>query len=72
MNVVVECLWLVCCLLWYHIEAFFRLFVSPPAKSIANEVALVTGAGRGIGREIALALAKQGAHLAVCDVNEVT
>jgi 3-oxoacyl-[acyl-carrier protein] reductase len=32
---------------------------------IAGQVALVTGAGRGIGREVALALASDGAHLAL-------
>lgn len=34
-----------------------------------NKIALVTGAGSGIGREIALLYAKQGAKVVVADVN---
>ena len=32
---------------------------------LENKIALVTGAGRGIGREIALSLAKEGATVIV-------
>ncbi len=36
---------------------------------LANQVAIVTGGARGIGREIALTLAKEGAEIALFDVN---
>jgi NAD(P)-dependent dehydrogenase (short-subunit alcohol dehydrogenase family) len=37
---------------------------------LANKVALITGAGSGIGRESALLFAKEGASVVVCDLNE--
>jgi len=37
--------------------------------SLNGKVALVTGAAQGIGRDIALALATDGADVAICDVN---
>lgn len=41
-------------------------------RELKGKVALVTGAGSGIGRETALALAREGARLIVCDVNEAS
>jgi len=39
-------------------------------KILENKVAIVTAAGRNIGKSIALALAKEGAKITVVDVNE--
>ena len=36
---------------------------------LKDKVAIVTGAGDGIGRGIALAFANEGAKIAVCDLN---
>jgi 3-oxoacyl-[acyl-carrier protein] reductase len=37
--------------------------------SLSNRVAIVTGSGQGIGRQIALKFAELGASVVVCDVN---
>ena len=41
-------------------------------KTFSGKVAVITGAGSGMGRYLALLLAADGADVCVCDVNEET
>jgi NAD(P)-dependent dehydrogenase (short-subunit alcohol dehydrogenase family) len=43
---------------------------STPRNSVRGKVAVVTGAGSGIGRELALQLTRRGARLALSDIGE--
>ncbi len=41
-------------------------------QRLEGKIAIITGAGDGIGRGIALAFARNGAKLAICDLHETT
>ena len=41
----------------------------PPEKEFSRRVALVVGGGSGIGREVAMEIAKRGGHLVIADAN---
>eukprot|EP00058_Branchiostoma_floridae_P017666 XP_002603155.1 hypothetical protein BRAFLDRAFT_259484 [Branchiostoma floridae] len=46
-------------------------FIFPPAKkSVSGEIALITGAGSGLGRGMALSFARLGATIVAWDINE--
>jgi 3-oxoacyl-[acyl-carrier protein] reductase len=50
------------------IDFHFYIFTDkqlPPMESLSGKNAFVTGAGKGIGRAIAIALAKEGVHVAL-------
>lgn len=53
---------------WLLEEA--KLKRKPPEKEMSRDIALVIGAGNGIGKQVAHRLAKEGAHIVCCDLNE--
>ncbi|XP_029048374.1 17-beta-hydroxysteroid dehydrogenase 13-like isoform X2 [Osmia bicornis bicornis] len=48
---------------------FYRMFRPPPLKSLRGEIAMVVGAGRGVGRELAIHLCQLGVNVACVDIN---
>ncbi|XP_067209380.1 short-chain dehydrogenase/reductase family 16C member 6-like [Linepithema humile] len=58
--------------LYYICESVVKLFAPVKAKSVASEIVLVTGAGHGIGKELAIGYALLGATVVCWDINEKT
>ncbi|XP_045780063.1 17-beta-hydroxysteroid dehydrogenase 13-like isoform X1 [Maniola jurtina] len=52
---------------WFH--CIYKFFVPPEPKSVKGEIVLITGAGHGMGREMALRFAKLGSIIVCVDIN---
>lgn len=53
-----------------YIRLTYRSIVPRPLRSVSGEVVLITGAGHGIGREVALKLGGLGAIIICVDINQ--
>ena len=51
-------------------NSLFRVFFPNPRKSVAGKVILITGAARGLGRQLAIQFGKLGAILILWDVDK--
>ncbi|KAI5706036.1 hypothetical protein M8J75_004269 [Diaphorina citri] len=54
----------------YIVQEFFNNLFKRPYKSLRNKRVLITGAGRGLGKELAEQLAQEGCELILTDINE--
>nr|XP_002736978.2 PREDICTED: retinol dehydrogenase 10-B-like [Saccoglossus kowalevskii] len=55
---------------WFNLVGVFRFFVPPTKKPLVGEIVLITGAGGGIGRLMAINFAKRGCTLVLWDIDK--
>ncbi|XP_030070491.1 epidermal retinol dehydrogenase 2 [Microcaecilia unicolor] len=69
MNFFVETLNVLVLSVYYMLESIFLWFIPIRKKNVAGEIVLITGAGSGIGRLLALDFASRGATLVLWDIS---
>ncbi|CAL1687949.1 unnamed protein product [Lasius platythorax] len=67
-----EILFLIFKVLYFICESICTMFIPVTRKSVTGEIVLVTGAGHGIGKELAINYATLGATVVCWDINEGT
>ncbi|XP_054486180.2 epidermal retinol dehydrogenase 2-like [Agelaius phoeniceus] len=70
MNFFLETLKVIVLLVYYLLESLVLLVVPGRKKNVSGEIILITGAGSGIGRLLALKFASLGATLVLWDINQ--
>ncbi|CAG2177465.1 unnamed protein product [Oppiella nova] len=53
-----------------YVESVVTVIINVPKKDVRNQVIVITGAGHGLGAEMARMFAKLGARLALIDINQ--
>ncbi|XP_002736979.1 retinol dehydrogenase 10-B-like [Saccoglossus kowalevskii] len=70
MLIIFEAIVLILKITWFNLVGIFRFFVPPTKKSLVGEIVLITGAGSGIGRLMAINFAKHGCTLVLWDIDK--
>ncbi|KAG5850253.1 hypothetical protein ANANG_G00080270 [Anguilla anguilla] len=70
MNFLLETLKVLILSIYLSLEAFVKLFIPVRRKCVVGEIVLITGAGSGIGRLMALEFSTMGVTLVLWDINQ--
>ncbi|NXO76292.1 RDHE2 dehydrogenase, partial [Sitta europaea] len=70
MNFFLETLKVIVLLVYYLLESLVFLVVPRRKKNVSGEIVLITGAGSGIGRLLAIKFASLGATVVLWDINQ--
>ncbi|NXU39705.1 RDHE2 dehydrogenase, partial [Drymodes brunneopygia] len=70
MNFFLETLRFLVLFLYYLLESLVFLVVPGRKKNVSGEIVLITGAGSGVGRLLALKFARLGATVVLWDINQ--
>ncbi|XP_073958426.1 17-beta-hydroxysteroid dehydrogenase 13-like [Choristoneura fumiferana] len=68
-TLVLELIWTLIRVHFENIRCIYRVFVPNEPKDIRGEITIITGAGHGMGREMALRFGKLGAVVVCVDIN---
>nr|XP_018904582.1 PREDICTED: short-chain dehydrogenase/reductase family 16C member 6-like [Bemisia tabaci] len=69
-KLIFQSIWFLMAMIPMILWALIKEMLPSKKKSLKNEVILITGAGTGLGRELAERLAPTGCRLALVDINE--
>lgn len=72
LTLIRDIIFLIIYTIYYTCESIFRRVFKPQKKSLVGEVALITGAGHGLGQELALQLSQLGVKVICWDINAKT